>query len=81
MLLLAGVAIGADLRSQKTSSVDFDPFMQTLAQSKAAEVVKVGSYDDFEPIFKSDDPHGVALMMLGAFLIPLSQVLLWKNEG
>lgn len=35
---------------------------------------------DFEPIYKTDDPYGVALMMLGFFLIPLSQVIIWKNE-
>jgi len=31
-------------------------------------------------MYKTDDPHGIALMMLGLFLIPFSQVLLWKNE-
>ena len=31
-------------------------------------------------MYKTDDPHGIALMLLGFFLVPFSQVLLWKNE-
>ena len=34
----------------------------------------------FTPIYKADDPYGIGLMLLGLFLVPFSQVLLWKNE-
>ena len=82
VLLIAGVAQSADLRTAKQALVT-DSQAQVLAQaqeavSTGASSVKVPA--DFEPIYKTDDPYGVALMMLGVFLIPLSQVLIWKNE-
>lgn len=36
--------------------------------------------DGFKPLYKTDDPHGVCLMLLGFFLIPFSLTILWKNE-
>ena len=35
---------------------------------------------DREPMYKHDDPFGFAIMLLGLFLVPFSQVILWKNE-
>ena len=48
-----------------------------LAETKSDSEEASGGY---QPIYKTSDPHGIALMMLGLFLIPFSQVLLWKNE-
>ena len=31
-------------------------------------------------MYKAEDPQGIAMMILGLFLLPLSQVMLWKNE-
>ena len=69
---------GADLR---TLAVDSDNLVQNLAQSAKTEKVVFKADDTvFEPIYEADDPYGIALMLLGALLVPLSQVCLWKNE-
>ena len=39
-----------------------------------------GGSSEYKPLYKTDDPHGIAAMILGLFLVPFSQVLLWKNE-
>lgn len=86
LLVLASTSMNtavraADLRSLSTQHLSkFDApestgCYQNLAQTKAD--VSEASYN---PVYKTDDPHGIVLMMFGLFLIPFSQVLLWKNE-
>ena len=70
LVALSALANGADLRTQSLA-FDKDIRMQGLAQaqSKAEDVVIPA---DFEPIYETDDPYGIALMMLGVLFVPLS---------
>ena len=82
LLLTTRFASAADLRSLTTLKENKQQ-VQMLAETKAeidSKAVIEQVAGDFKPIYKTDDPHGIALMMLGLFLIPFSQVLLWKNE-
>ena len=68
------VVFAADLRSLKPFK-ELDQQIHLLAETKS-ESTDAG----YTPVYKTEDPHGIVLMIFGAFLIPFSQILLWKNE-
>mgnify|MGYP007086986951 CR=1 FL=1 len=73
-LLCSHFAHAADLRVLNASKESEKSQIQLLAETKTE------TSDAYTPVYKTDDPHGIVLMMLGVFLVPFSQVLLWKNE-
>ena len=56
--------------------------MQELAQvkSEAFLVSTVASYKDYEPIYKINEPYGIIFIIIGVVLVPVSLVIIWKNE-
>ena len=82
LLLTTRFANATDLRSLQALKENKQQ-VQMLAETKAeieTNSVSEEAPSGYKPLYKTDDPHGIALMMLGLFLVPFSQVLLWKNE-
>ena len=47
--------------------------VQSLAQTQqAVETTTAANAETYVPLYKSDDPYGIALMLLGLFMIPFS---------
>ena len=68
--------VNPNLAISLRSLAGIDPMLPSYQQIMA----QINSEEEYVPLYKTEDPHGICLIILGCFLAIMAITVLWKNE-